>query len=318
MTNPLDLLWVPMLLVAVPLMAGPPMQVVFSLVAGLLIAGSAPEFEAYQRFGYSADMWRRDRRLQASVRFLAACVPVVVTQRWWLVVAPALGLVWVLARRAEPRRGSLEDLVEGSEGSAETGILPVTPAVQLVVRPLLRLYLLVAVIVVTISLVMLAVVSRLAWLPALVTVGTLAGTVVLLSELRSTLSSALTFHLSRAQWGRGVVLVVLAGIPVALLGELIAYLFLGRFLGGFLFFALVAGPVLVGVEFVSRQTLVDLFAIFAVTGTLLYLWVGAGMLSAPWALMLAALTLVAWAAYLPGYARRIDTYKGGFSGLLGA
>ena len=253
----------------------------------------------------------------------------VARQWWWLtaavVVAWSIRAVVTLRQTPQDAASSdaevrdFEERISG-EGNTSFGRLPVTPAAQLVFRPLLRAWMWVVAGYVAVALIIWAAV---AWWDVAVTYLNIVFVMVtmwtlgaLMDSYRTSFREFLTLGGTRRVWVRAVALLSVVWAIAGVAMEVAVWATQG-ILTGLLFGISVLIPVLgVSWELVSRRTI--LWTAGLGVTVLLFLILALTEVLPPWSFAVSAVVVYfLWVALLPLYARTANLYRGGLLEWLG-
>ena len=253
-----------------------------------------------------------------------------VARQWWWLTA-AVVVAWsiraVVTLRQTPQAAASSDVevrdfeerISG-EGNTSFGRLPVTPAAQLVFRPLLRAWMWVVAGYAAVALNIWAAVAwwdiAVAYLNIVFVMVTMWTLGALMDSYRTSFREFLTLGGTRRVWVRAVALLSVVWAIAGVAMEVAVWAKQG-ILTGFLFGISVLIPVLgVSWELVSRRTI--LWTAGLGVTVLLFLILALTEVLPPWSFAVSAVVVYfLWVALLPLYARTANPYRGGMLEWLG-
>ncbi|MGV3070836.1 hypothetical protein ACEE90_00010 [Corynebacterium phoceense] len=253
-----------------------------------------------------------------------------VARQWWWLTA-AVVVAWsiraVVTLRQTPQSAAssdaevhdLEERISG-EGNTSFGRFPVTPAAQLVFRPLLRAWMWVVAGYAAVALSMWAAVAwgdiDVEYLNIVFVIMTMWTLGALMNSYRTSFREFLTLGGTRRVWVRTVALLSAAWAIAGVAMKVAVWATQGIFTG-FLFGISVLIPVLgVSWELVSRRTILWTAGLGATA--LVFLILALTEVLPRWSFAVSAVVLyLLWVALLPLYARTANPYRGGMLEWLG-
>lgn len=247
----------------------------------------------------------------------------VARQWWWLTTAVivAWSIRAVVTLRQTPQSAASSDAevrdLEGrisGEGNTSFGRFAVTPAAQLVYRPLLRAWMWVVAGYAAVALSMWAAVAwwdiDVAYLNIVFVMVTMWTLGALMDSYRTSFREFVTLGGSRQQWVRAVTAASVIGAAAGAILELVVWTSQG-IITGMIFGMGALIPVLgVSWELLSRKTIVWTMCMAVTAGVTFVLTLMEVLPQWSFAACAGVLYLV-WAALLPMYARNADPYSGG-------